>query len=186
VTSRIIIGAMFLATIALSAQDSPPSPLRGFGAASLPPSPLTEESLAALEKRCGAAKAVSPDVMAVLRRARWVPFLHLDQTIARDGIEVVGGMTAATPGCEPERFNLFVFVGGVFAGTVSPMPMTSSRDGAAGAVRITGADTITVEFARYKPGDAECCPSSRERVAYRVDGSGGGPNLVPTDTRQVR
>ena len=64
--------------------------------------------------------------------------------------------------------------------------MTPSRDGAAGAVRITGADTMTVEFARYMPGDAECCPSSRERVSYRIEKTGAGPTLVATDTRQVR
>jgi hypothetical protein len=64
--------------------------------------------------------------------------------------------------------------------------MTSSRDGAAGAVRITGPDTITVEFARYLPTDAECCPSSRERVSYRIDKTGTGPILVATGTRQLR
>ena len=78
-------------------------------------------------------------------------------------------MTGATPGCEPLYFNLFVFVGGVFAGTVSPVMMAPTRDGAAGAVRITGADTLTVEFARYMPGDSECCPSSRVRVSYRIE-----------------
>jgi hypothetical protein len=30
-----------------------------------------------------------------------VPFLHLDQAIARNGIEVIGGMTAATPAARP-------------------------------------------------------------------------------------
>ena len=95
-------------------------------------------------------------------------------------------MTAATPGCVAERFNLFVFVDGTFAGTVSPAVMTASRDRAAGAVRITGPDTITVEFARYVPGDPECCPSSRERVSYRIDKTGAGPTLVVTDTRQLR
>ena len=64
--------------------------------------------------------------------------------------------------------------------------MKPSRDGAAGAVRITGDDTMTVEFARYMPGDAECCPSSRVRVSYRIEKTGAGPTLVATDTRQVR
>ena len=37
------------------------------------------------------------------------PFLHFDQVIARDDIEVIGGMTAsAIPGCEATVFNLFV------------------------------------------------------------------------------
>jgi hypothetical protein len=187
VTARIAISGLFVAAaIALSAQDRLPSPPRGIGAASIPTSPLTADLLAALEKRCGTPRATSSDAIAALRRARWVPFLHLDQAIARDGVEIVGGMTAASPGCEPERFNLFVFVDGTFAGTVAREVMMPARDGAAGAVRITGADTMTVEFARYKPGDPECCPSSRERVTYRVEKTSAGPTLVATDTRQLR
>jgi hypothetical protein len=153
---------------------------------SIPTSPLSADAHLALEKRCGTPRTASPESIAALHRARWVPFLHLDQVIARDGIEVVGGMTSATPGCEPESFNLFVFVGGSFAGTVSQAVMTRSRDRAAGAVRIAGTDTLTVEFARYRPGDPECCPSSRERVSYRIEKTGAGPTLVATGTRQVR
>jgi hypothetical protein len=175
VTVRITIGALVVAaTPALFAQTSAPA------------SPLTADSYAGLEKRCGTPKAASSESIAALRRARWVPFLHLDQVVARNGVEVVGGMTAATPGCEPERFNLFVFVDGAFAGTVSPAAMTPSRDGAAGAVRITGADTLTVEFARYLPSDSACCPSWRERATYRIEKTGAGPALVKTGSRQLR
>lgn len=173
--ARTSVGALIVAgTITVTAQIG------------VPTSPLSADAQVALEKRCGTPTAGSPESAAALRRARWVPFLHLDQPIARDGIEVVGGMTSATPGCAAESFNLFVFVGGTFAGTVSQTAMAPSRDGAAGAVRITGTDTLTVEFARYLPGDAECCPSSRERVSYRIEKTGAGPTLVATGTRQVR
>jgi hypothetical protein len=175
VTARITITALIVAvTATLRAQTG------------IPASPLAVDAHVALDRRCGTPQAASPESIAALRRARWVPFLHLDQAIARNGIEVVGGMTAATPGCGPERFNLFVFVDGAFAGTVSPAAMTASRDGVAGAVRITGADALTVEFARYLPSDSECCPSSRERVTYRIEKTGTGPTLVKTDTRQLR
>jgi hypothetical protein len=174
VTSRITVAALLVGATTLAAQ------------AGLPASPLTADAYAGLEKRCGTPRAASPESIAALGRARWVPFLHLDQAISRNGIEVVGGMTAATPGCEPTAFNLFVFVGGQFAGTLSQTAMNPTRDGAAGAVRITGADTLTAEFARYKPGDAECCPSSRDRVGYRIEKTGAGPTLVQTDTRQLR
>ena len=146
-TVRLTAGALIVAaTIALAAQTSVPS------------SSLSADAHLALEKRCGTPKSVSPESIAALRHARWVPFLHLDQAIARNGIEVIGGMTAATPGCAPERFNLFVFADGKFAGTLASAAMTPSRDGAAGAVRVTGADTITVEFARYLPSDPSVVP----------------------------
>jgi hypothetical protein len=175
VTVRLTAGVLIVtATIALAAETSVPS------------SPLSADAYLTLEKRCGTPKTTTPESITALRRARWVPFLHLDQAIERNGIEVIGGMTAATPGCAPERFNLFVFADGRFAGTVAPAAMTPSRDGAAGAVRVTGADTITVEFARYLPSDPECCPSSRDRVSYRIETKGAGPTLVATGTRQVR
>jgi hypothetical protein len=154
--------------------------------ANVPASRIAADSQAGLERRCSAPQGPSAKSMDAIRRARWVPSLHLDRPIAANEIEVIGGMTGATAGCEPLYFNLFVFVGGVFAGTVSPAMMAPTRDGAAGAVRITGPDTLTVEFARYMPGDAECCPSSRVRVSYRIDRSGAGPTLVPTDVSQVR
>lgn len=174
-TRRIIIGALLMsATATLPAQGG------------VPASSLDAAAYAALEKRCGTPKAALPESVRALQRARWVPYLHLDQAIARSGIEVVGGMTTASPGCEPESFNLFVFVDGAFAGTLSRAAMMPSRDRVAGAVRITGTDTLTVEFARFMPGDADCCPSSRERVSYRLEKTGTVATLVATDTRQLR
>ena len=152
--------------------------------AAVPASGIGASEQTTLERRCGSAgTAASSDA---LRRARWVPFRHLDQSFEKGDVEVIGGMTGATPGCEPSLFNLFVFVGGRFAGTASPTRMMPSRDGAAGAVRITSDDTMTVEFARYTDGAPDCCPSSRVRVSYRIERKGAGPTLVATDTRQVR
>jgi hypothetical protein len=163
-------------------------PLAGWNqpAVNIPASRIAADSQATLEKRCGAPQSASPPAVDAIRKARWVPFLHLDQATASNGIEVIGGMTGATAGCEPLYFNLFVFANGVFAGTVSPAMMAPSRDGAAGAIRVTGPDTLTVEFARFMPGDPECCPSSRVRVSYRIDKTGAGAAVVPTEISQIR
>jgi hypothetical protein len=116
-----------------------------------------------------------------------MPYLHLDRAIALDEVEVIAGMGAAGPGCMPEMYNLFVFVSGTFAGTLSPVPMTPNRDGEAGAVRIGSADRLTAEFARYAPGDPECCPSSRVRVTYRIERADGKPPMVlATEIRRIR
>lgn len=140
----------------------------------------------ALERRCGSSTLISSAPAATLRTAGWVPFLHLDQVISRGDVQVLGGMAAASPGCEPTTFNLFVFVAGTLAGTASPVTMTQNRDGAAGSVRITGDDSLVVEFARYAAADNECCPSSRVRVGYRIERGGRRPLLVATDVRRVR
>jgi hypothetical protein len=191
--ARLSLGALLVlsGTTIVSAQlatawlDRPLATWNRPGAA-VPASRIAADSEATLERRCGAPKSASTGAVDAVRKARWVPYLHLDQTIASNDIEVIGGMTGATAGCEPLYFNLFVFVGGTFAGTVSPAMMAPTRDGAAAAVRITGPDTLTVEFARFMPGDSECCPSSRLRVSYRIDRSGAGPALVPTEISQIR
>jgi hypothetical protein len=152
----------------------------------LPTPPPGTDAHDALVRRCGSAAARASTAAAAVDKAGWVPFLHLDRQIARDEVEVIGGMSAASPGCEPSVFNLFVFAGGSFAGTISPAAMAPSRDGVVGAVRITGADALTAEFARYTPKDAECCPSSRVRVTYRIDRNGTRPTLMATDARQIR
>mgnify|MGYP003575468149 CR=1 FL=1 len=182
----VVAGATILsAQLATAWLDRPLAAWNQPGA-TVPASRTAADSEATLERRCGAPKSASPGSVGGVRKARWVPYLHTDQAIASNDIEVIGGMTGATAGCEPLYFNLFVFVGGVFAGTVSPAMMAPSRDSAAGAVRITGPDALTVEFARFMPGDAECCPSSRVRVSYRIDRSGAGPALVPTEMNQIR
>ena len=99
-----------------------------------------------------------------VRHAGWVPFLHFDRAIARDDIEVLGGMTAATSsGCEPTTFNLFVFVGGTFAGTISPIVMGQGRDGVAGV----------------GSRDRRRCPDCRVRALH-----GEGHRMLPVVSRQ--
>ncbi|HEX5110516.1 MAG TPA: LppP/LprE family lipoprotein [Vicinamibacterales bacterium] len=153
--------------------------------ATLPAPSTGAESPSALACRCGSNAAKGPSADAV-SKAGWVPFLHQDRPLVRDDLEVLGGMSSASAGCEASVFNLFVFAAGRYAGTIAPAAMTTARDGAVGTVRFTGADALTAEFARYTPGDTECCPSSRVRVTYRIDRSGGRPVLVATETRPIR
>ena len=187
-----------------------PMTLWNLPGAELPAPPAAAEARDALVRRCrlqppadaleldslrpgragSAAKAGSAANVTttdtVVAKAGWMPFLHVDRRIVRDDIEIIGGMSAATASCDPAAYNLFVFVGGRFAGMLSPIVMTSRRDGAVGAVRITGADTITAEFARYVSTDPDCCPSSHVRVTYRIDRTGVGPVLAALEARQVR
>ena len=123
---------------------------------------------------------------ALVTSGGWLPFLHVDRRVTRDDVEVIGGMATAGPGCEPTAFNLFVFVGGRFAGTLSPSSMRTSRDGVAGSVRLTGQDAIVAEFARYTAADSECCPSSIVRVSYRVNRAGPAAVVEALDASRVR
>ncbi len=87
--------------------------------------------------------------------------------------------------CRPTAYNLFVFVGGRFAGVLSPMPMTSRLDSSSGVVRLP-LPGITAEFVRFTSTDPLCCPSSRVTVRYRIDRTAAGPVVAPVEVRNTR
>lgn len=95
------------------------------------------------------------------------------------GIVVVRGLSGYDGMCRPFGFNEFVFVDGVFAGTISPATMNSRTDGVGDVRTIGQKDSLTASFARYAPADPLCCPSSTTIVSYRIDRSGAAPVLVP-------
>jgi hypothetical protein len=117
--------------------------------------------------------------------AGWVPQLHLDRELIKGDVEIIGAVSGLDAMCAPMDYNVYVFVGGRYAGALSPQVMTPGTDASAGAVRFSD-NGITVEFARYKTGDSTCCPTSRMAVRYRIDRSGGGPVVVPVDERTTR
>jgi hypothetical protein len=185
-----VLAVLITTSAAPSAQstswlDRPIRQWQSAGAA-IPSPPATPEPRQTVAKRCASLVASGSPAHALLEKAGWVPFLHVDRRLTRDDIEVVGGTAAASPSCEPVTFNLFVFVGGQFVGTLSPSPMTTARDGVAGSVRLTGQNALTSEFARYTPADAECCPSSIVRVTYRINRQSAVPVLEAVEVRPVR
>lgn len=71
--------------------------------------------------------------------------------------------------CRPRQFQDFVFVTGVFAGTLSPQPMDSRSDGALTRVTIQSAANLTAEYARYTARDPLCCPSGSTAVMFHIE-----------------
>lgn len=96
------------------------------------------------------------------------------------GVTVIAGLAGSDGMCRPVNYQWFVFVDGLFAGTISPSPMYSRADGAARDVNLWFADQLSAEFVRYTPDDALCCPSGgTTTVEYRLDRTDGGPVVVP-------
>jgi hypothetical protein len=137
-------------------------------------------------RRCQFTLLNNTPAERALTDATWIPFLNFDQRLTEGDLEVIGGMSGADEMCRPTGYNIYAFVRGRFAGTFSPVLMTSRTDGATGAVRIIGAETISAEFVRFTDKDATCCPSSRMTVRYRIDRSGTQPIVVPLDVRTTR
>ncbi len=154
--------------------------------AELPKAPAAAGSRDDLLKRCGLMPKRSTAAERALADARWIPFLLFDRELIQDDIEILGGMTGADGMCRPAQYNAFVFVGGRFAGTLSPQLMTSQRDGSAVAIRIVPTETITVDFARYRVEDPACCPSSHLIVRFRIDRTGSASSVVPVNVRRTR
>jgi LppP/LprE lipoprotein len=184
-----------LLVAAVIGQAGPPAswldkPLAGWNdpGAAIPRAPTTQggESSAALAKRCQFTGDRSTPAARALAEAGWIPFPHFDQKLAQDGVEIMDGLTAADGMCRPRGYNVFVFVDGRFAGTLSPAAMNSREDGTAGAVRILSGTTLTAEFARYTDKDALCCPSARVTVTFTIDRSAGGAVVKPVSVKTTR
>ncbi len=85
------------------------------------------------------------------------------------GIVVIRGAAGYDGMCRPRPYQDFVFVRGVFAGTLSPRAMDSRTDGALGRVFLQGDRRLTAEYERYTTTDPLCCPSRTTRVVFEID-----------------
>lgn len=168
------------------------SPLKGWNSpgGEVPGAPAgtggVQEDRADLLQRCKLVVNTKTPSDSAVAGAGWIPFRLFDREIVRGDVEIVGGMAGADGMCRPAPFNVFVFVGGRFAGTLSPEPMTSRLDGSIGAARLVEDDLVSAEFARYGPDDPLCCPSSRVTVRYRIDRTTAQPVVTPLDVRKTR
>jgi hypothetical protein len=149
----------------------------------LPTAPVPEESHADILSRCRITPPATSAAERAVATAGWIPFLPGGHRTVREDAEVVGGMSGADGMCRPVAYNLFVFVRGTFAGTLSPVPMMSREDGSSGAVTLTPGG-LDVEFARYQSSDPLCCPSGRVQVAYRIDRT-EPPSVIPITVAPV-
>jgi hypothetical protein len=146
------------------------------------------ESVAEFTRRCSLNPPQTTAGERTLADAGWVPYRVFDRQILDRDVEIIGGMAAADGMCRPMHFNVFVFVNGHLAGTLSPQPMDSRADGSiGGAVRLSAADDrIEAGFSRYQDKDALCCPSSHVTVRYRIDRTTTPPVVVPVNVRVTR
>jgi len=160
-------------------------PLTGWNAsgAAIPPAEPGGESLG----RCArlARPPQFPEDQQVVG-AGWTLF---GQYQAGWGLALVHATSAFDGMCRPSGYQVFVFVNGVYAGTLSPEPMQA---------RTTGAETMSwlgapdgslaplyARFSRYAPDDPLCCPSLPAAVVeYAVEQGPAGPYVVPTGKSQ--
>ena len=190
-TAWALAAAALLMAAPVGGQSIPASwldqPLKSWNTAgaAVPKAPAGDETKESVIQRCRLAPPRSTSPERAVDAAGWIPFWNFDQQLVRDEIEIVGGMTGADGMCRPTAYNLFVFVGGRFAGVLSPTSMTSRLDSSSGAVRVQP-PSLTADFSRYASSDPLCCPSSHVTVRYRIDRTDAGPIVAPVDVRTRR
>jgi len=131
-----------------------------------------------LERCAGTVRQPETEVDRAVTAAGWKLFAAYQLF---DGTAVVLGMGDADGMCRPDAYQGFVFVKGVFAGTLSPTPMDSRTDGALSAPSLFTPASFFVDFLRYAPSDPLCCASRTTVVQYRVEQRDGKPVVVPLE-----
>jgi hypothetical protein len=168
----VILLATPLAALADGSWIDTPGPNWNAPGMAVPTAPAFESND---DPRCGADGrwAESPEDQALVQ-AGWRLYGSYQ---AGWGVRVITGLSGYDGMCRPLGFQEFVFVDGVFAGTISPVPMDSRTDGS-GWVSWLGHDRLTARFNRYTDLDPLCCPSGESVVQYRVERGADGPVLA--------
>ena len=99
------------------------------------------------------------------------------------GVALIGGFLNFDAMCRPVPYQQFVFVDGVFAGTLAPEPMYPRTDGALTDAGISAADRLYAVYDRYAPGDPLCCPSGETVVTFSIERTANGPIVTPDSGR---
>jgi len=98
------------------------------------------------------------------------------------GVKLIEALSGYDGMCRPLGYQVFVFVDGSFAGTLSPVLMDSRMDGALSRDALFSRQNLSATFLRYTPTDPLCCPSSMSSLSYTIDTSGAAPVVVPAMT----
>jgi hypothetical protein len=152
-----------------------------------------DESRPASWNRPGSSIPAAPDVEggpdARCKEMARPPATEEDNQVRAQGWDLVGAyqggwdvlVIRATAGydgmCRPRPYQDFVFVGGVFAGTLSPQAMESRADGAISRVSLSGRTRLIAEYQRYALADPLCCPSRMTTVVFEI--ATDGPVVRP-------
>jgi heat shock protein HslJ len=148
--------------------------------ATIPPAPRIE---GVIDARCReAARPPQLDEDSRLRDRGWDlvgPYQGGWQTVVIRGTAGYDGM------CRPRQYQDFVFVRGVFAGTLSPRAMDSRTDGALARVLLQSATALVAQYSRYSATDALCCPSRTTTVMFEIASDPPIVRPISTSASQV-
>ncbi|MBK5260359.1 MAG: META domain-containing protein [Thermoanaerobaculia bacterium] len=165
------------ATVSESWLDRPLSNWnKGAGALRQLPVPVPSQRDATAASRCReqGREPVSAAEKALVRRG-WTLY-GAPQSFGRT--KVISALSGFDGTCRPLGFQAFVYWKGRYAGTLSPLPMSSGTDAALTAVRLESETAIAADFTRSASSDP-ACPSRPTSVFYNLKRY-NNPALTPT------
>jgi hypothetical protein len=136
-----------------------------------PPSPFTDSRC---ERQHRPAETAEDEAVAA---AGWTLFGAYQSGW---GLRLIYGLAGHDGMCRPLEYQEFVFVNGVFAGTISPSPMNARTDGAENRTFISDGESLLAQFVRYRDSDPLCCPWGTSSVQYRINLDAAAPVLLPS------
>jgi len=101
---------------------------------------------------------------------------------------VVLATSSADGMCRPNGYQGFVFVSGVFAGTLSPRIMDSRSDASISAlgIELDSDKMLEATFARYSESDPLCCPHASTVVSYDIEARGNNFVVEPVSAQTTK
>ncbi|MFM9905627.1 MAG: LppP/LprE family lipoprotein [Pyrinomonadaceae bacterium] len=117
--------------------------------------------------QCGGDGVRSP-TLAVDKLLTAKGWLLVDAAQVWGDVTVVMAASGFDGMCRPEGYNVFVFVGTKFAGTLSPKPMGARSDGGLVMANLNSAASVYAEYSRFSDSDALCCPSRTSSMSFEI------------------
>jgi LPXTG-motif cell wall-anchored protein len=146
--------------------------------------------------RTGAPLDIGQAVRAICRQQERGPLVEEEKQVSAAGwylesywppvqaadVTVVTAVSWYDGMCRPWAYQALMFVGGRFAGTVSPVTMNSRFDGMLDRPPVIApGPVVEATFTRYAERDALCCPSlPKVLVRYELTAVGAGRVFAPT------
>lgn len=97
-------------------------------------------------------------------------------------IEAAAGFDAM---CRFSPYMVFLFVDGVYAGTVTPVQTWPRGDGALASASLGAGGAVFATYLRYDEADPLCCPREMIRVAFAAERTPDGPVMLPGERTRL-
>lgn len=119
-------------------------------------------------------------------QAGWLLSKDMQQPLAHSSTTVIVAYGETEGMCRPGMVQAFVFLNGLFVGTVSPQPAAARATGNLEGVRISSPTRIEADFSYYNGTEPMCCPSRLRSVYYEIREVGHDSVLAPIGQREGR